>query len=119
MRKQSGITVPSALIIAILGILFIKAVISLVPVYWDDRMITTVLGQLKDSPEFKKNSVNDMYREVERLLSRNNLKVSTENLEIILLDSNSVTIEWEYERRIGWVGNIDFVVTFKHQEELQ
>lgn len=117
MHKQAGVTIPSALILLLLGLLFIKAVISLVPIFWDDRMLNTVLTQLQDSGEYKKSTANQVFRSLEGSLQRNNLNISLENLSITPVGQGFL-IEWDYERRTRWVGKVDFVVAFSHSKEL-
>lgn len=105
------------LVVGLVGLLIIKAGIALVPVYWDDRMLNTVLKKTQETPEYSGLNAKELVSLVEGLLQRNNLEIPTDDLEVKLNSSQTLELNWPYERRANWIGNIDLVVKFQHQKE--
>lgn len=117
MRKQSGMTIPSMLIVGLISLLLIKAAFAVVPMYWDDKMLSTVLNKMKTSESTKSyNSSKQLLKLIEDRLSSNNLNIPTDTA-IIKVEKTGLVLDWEYERRSNWISNIDIVVRFHHQAE--
>lgn len=117
MRKQAGMTIPSMLVVGLISLLLIKAAMAVVPMYWDDRMLSTVLNKMQASTEIKtNNSPKQLMKIIDDRLSSNNLAIPTGSA-IIKTEKTGLTLEWQYERRANWVSNIDIVVSFHHRVE--
>src|SRR5690554_2702282 len=117
MRKQSGMTIPSMLIVGLISLLLIKAAFAVVPMYGDDRMLTTMLNKMQSSPAAKdSSSAKQLLKTIEERLSSNNLSIPTDNA-IIRAEKAGLTLDWHYERRSNWISNIDIVVRFHQQAE--
>lgn len=117
MRKQAGMTLPSMLLFGLVGLLLLKAAFAVVPMYWDDKMLTTVLSKMQTSSATKdNNSARKLLGLIERRLDENNLSIPTDNA-IIKANKSGLTLDWQYERRANWISNIDIVVRFNQQAE--
>jgi hypothetical protein len=115
MKKQQGISMPTALLIILIGVIAIRTGMALVPMYVDDTMLKQVLTNIEQSEEINGKSTN---REIRRLLEErldfNNLNISIETLEIDRT-RDTITLRWPYERRDNVMSNIDLVTRFQHE----
>lgn len=117
MRKQAGMTIPSMLLVGLICLLLLKAAMAIVPMYWDDRMLSTVLNKMQGTTEIaSNNSPKQLKKMIEERLSNNNLDISTDSA-VIKVEKTGLTLDWQYERRSNWVSNIDIVVSFHHQAD--
>lgn len=115
-QHQHGITTATALLMILIGIILIRAVLVIIPVYFDDTEVGIVLDNMEESgkisPRTSDRAVKD---ELERRLRNNNLNISVDGVSI-KRSRNSMTIDWTYENRRHFLANIDFVVTFQRQK---
>lgn len=117
MHNQKGMTIPSMLVVGLISLLLIKAAFAVVPMYWDDKMLSTVLNKMQSSPASQSiNSPKQLKGLIEDRLSSNNLNISTDTA-IIQPGKSGLTLDWKYERRANWIANIDIVMSFHHQAE--
>lgn len=118
MKKQAGLTLPSTVVALLLAGLLIKAALALVPLFWDDRMLSTVLDKMEQNEQYRNLGALDLADAVVALVQRNQLNIPTDNLAIRSLAGDTLELNWEYERRATWIGNIDFAVKFQHHKEI-
>lgn len=118
MNKQTGMTLPSMVVALALAGLLIKAAIALVPMFWDDRMLTTVLSKMEQNDQYSDLNAPDLADAVAALVQRNQLAIPTHDLSVRPIAGDALELSWEYERRATWIGNIDFVVKFQHHKEI-
>lgn len=118
MKKQQGMTIPSLLVVGLIGILLVKAAFAVVPMYWDDRMLTTVLNKLAESRDERTQSPQALKKVIGERLSSNHLAIPMDKLDIGQTDGRLV-MKWDYERRANWIGNIDVVARFHQQKEFK
>ncbi len=117
MRKQAGMTIPSMLVVGLVLLLLIKAAFAVVPMYWDNRMLTTVLSKMHAGTATQDiKSSKQLMHTLEERLSSNNLNIPTDTA-IIRVEKTGLSLDWQYERRANWISNIDIVVSFHQQVE--
>ena len=115
-RNQHGMTTATALLLILIGIILLRAVMVIVPIYFDDTEVGIVLDNMEESGKVDARSSERSVRdELERRLRNNNIQVTTDKL-IVKRDRNTLTIDWTYENRGHFLANIDFVLTFQHQK---
>ena len=115
-RNQHGMTTATALLLILIGIVLLRAVMVIVPIYFDDTEIGIVLDNMEESGKVNaRSSGRSVKDELERRLRNNNIQVTTDKL-IVKRDRNTLTIDWTYENRGHFLANIDFVLTFQHQK---
>ncbi|HCG77699.1 MULTISPECIES: DUF4845 domain-containing protein [Thalassolituus] len=115
-RNQHGMTTATALLLILIGIVLLRAVMVIVPIYFDDTEIGIVLDNMEESGKVNaRSSERSVKDELERRLRNNNIQVTTDKL-IVKRDRNTLTIDWTYENRGHFLANIDFVLTFQHQK---
>lgn len=118
MKKQQGMTLPSLLVVGLIGILLIKAAFAVVPMYWDNRMLTTVLNKLEQTPDERTQTPQTLRKLLGERISSNNLAIPMDELDIGQADGRLI-MKWDYERRANWIGNIDVVARFHQQKEFK
>ena len=115
-RNQHGMTTATTLLLILIGIILLRAVMVIVPIYFDDTEIGIVLDNMEESGKVNaRSSERSVKDELERRLRNNNIQVTTDKL-IVKRDRNTLTIDWTYENRGHFLANIDFVLTFQHQK---
>jgi hypothetical protein len=117
MRRQRGLSIVSILVVLFVGILLVKGAITLVPMYWDNKLIGTILDGLTKDREYRTDMrPKDFKRLLETRLQDNNIKASLDELKIRKGDQG-FTLDWTYEARDTYLGNIDMVVRFQVQKD--
>lgn len=115
-RNQHGMTTATALLLILIGIVLLRAVMVIVPIYFDDTEVGIVLDNMEESGKVNaRSSERSVKDELERRLRNNNIQVTTDKL-IVKRNRNTLTIDWTYENRGHFLANIDFVLTFQHQK---
>lgn len=116
--RQEGITAIGALIILVLVGFLALAVLKLFPVYMEHMSVTASMDSLKEEPGDE--PLNR--RKLEQLLMRRFNVNSIRNVgrEHITVEptSSGHTVAVVYERRVPFMANIDFVVSFEDQVEV-
>lgn len=115
-QNQHGMTTATALLLILIGIVLLRAVMVIVPIYFDDTEVGIVLDNMEESGKVNvRTSERSVRDELERRLRNNNIQVTTDKL-LVKRDRNTLTIDWTYENRGHFLANIDFVLTFQHQK---
>ncbi len=115
-RNQHGMTTATALLLILIGIILLRAVMVIVPIYFDDTEVGIVLDNMEESGKVDaRSSERSVKDELERRLRNNNIQVTTDRLSV-KRERNTLTIDWTYENRGHFLANIDFVLTFQHQK---
>lgn len=115
-QNQHGMTTATALLLILIGIVLLRAVMVIVPIYFDDTEVGIVLDNMEESGKVTaRTSERSVLDELERRLRNNNIQVTTDKL-LVKRDRNTLTIDWTYENRGHFLANIDFVLTFQHQK---
>lgn len=115
-QNQHGMTTATALLLILIGIVLLRAVMVILPIYFDDTEVGIVLDNMEESGKVNaRTSERSVRDELERRLRNNNIQVTTDKL-LVKRDRNTLTIDWTYENRGHFLANIDFVLTFQHQK---
>ena len=117
MRRQRGMSFISVLVVLFVGILLIKGAITLIPMYWDNKLIGTILDGIPTDREYRTDiRPKDFKRLLENRLQENHIKASLDKLEI-RQGNQGLILDWTYEARATYLGNIDMVVRFQQQKD--
>lgn len=115
MHKQKGLTFISWLII--LGIVLFNGIIALniVPVYINDHSVKTLMRNLEMDSTVRGKTAKDLKQTITKRLRINNVySVSKEHISVKKAKTGYL-IRIEYEPRGKLIGNLDYIVTFKHE----
>ncbi|VAW71002.1 hypothetical protein MNBD_GAMMA09-97 [hydrothermal vent metagenome] len=120
MRKQSGLTMISwMLIIGFLAIQFVMA-LRVGPVYLNDQTLKTVMEDLKTDAAIKGKGVRDIKFILRKRLKMNSLYDLASDTKAFKFKKikNGYAVTADYEARGPIFGNLGFVATFKHEVEI-
>jgi len=117
MRKQSGLTMISWIVI--IGLVAIQAVMALriVPVYLNYNSVRTVMDELPQDPVVKGISVKKLNELFRKRLKINNLYALAKDKEAFKFKKaqGGYTLVAHYEEKGPIMGNLEFVATFDHE----
>jgi len=105
------------LVVVFIAIVFVKAAITLVPMYWQNQMLTTIINTMYESGDVKSDTrPNQLKKLLEERLSKNDIRMAFDDLNIHT-SNRGLTLDWPYEQRGTLFGNIDLVVRFYQQKD--
>ena len=115
MHKQKGLTFISWLII--LGIVLFNGILALniVPVYINDHSVKTLMRNLEMDSTVRGKTAKDLKRTITKRLRINNVYSVTKEHISVKKAKTGYLIRIEYEPRGKLIGNLDYIVTFKHE----
>ena len=115
LSKQSGMTMLSMLIV--IGFLLFQLVLAMniIPVYMTDSTVAGILENLPDDPKAKGLSSNEMKALIMTRLRINSIYEFDKNVIKVKKGRGVTLITVEYEPRGPLVGNLEFIVSFKHE----
>jgi len=116
MRNQKGMSFASVMLMVAVGALLLKGAFTLIPMYWQNQMVSTIFETMEESGEAKDLSIGKMKKLLEERLQRNDLKLDTKTLTITE-QKGVFNVEWPYEIRGTVRGNLDMVVRFHQSKE--
>lgn len=109
-------TLIATLLLILIAIILLRAVMVIVPVYFEETEVEIVLENMVESGQVTvRSSEKSVREELERRLKNNNIDVQTDKL-IVQRNRDELIIDWTYQNRAHFVSNIEFVMTFQHQK---
>lgn len=118
IKKQSGMSMLPLLMMILVAVMLIRVATSVVPMYFDDKIVAQVLTNVEESGVItKKMPVRKIREELKERLTRNRVSISLDDL-VVKRGRDSSTLTLTYEQRGGFFANIELVGRFQHQKEL-
>jgi hypothetical protein len=118
MRKQKGLTFISWLVL--LAIVLFNGIIALniVPIYINDHSVRTLMKNLEMDSAVRGETAKAIKKTIAKRLRINNVySVKKENISVKKA-KNGYLIRIQYEPRGKLIGNLDYIVTFKHEARI-
>jgi hypothetical protein len=114
LKKQQGMTMISIICIAVVVISIFLLTLSIVPIYMDHGKVTGALDALKNNPEVKGESPEQISSRLFKILSINNIDdmITKDNVSIGKEDNGGTKIHIEYEVTKKLVSNASILVQF-------
>jgi len=120
MRKQSGLTMISWIVI--IGLVAVQAVMALriVPVYLNYNSVRSVMDELPQHAEIKGMGVKKIDELFRKRLKINNLYELARNKDAFKFKKiqGGYELTAHYEEKGPIMGNLEFVATFDHKVEI-
>lgn len=117
MKKQSGVSFVTVLLIVTLIGIFAKAGIAIIPMYWEDKLLGKIFENVHDSGEVdSKTRQRELKGIIEARMRSNQMNIPTDNMVVTRIQGG-LLLKWDYEVRSGFFANIDLVGRFHHEEE--
>ncbi|WP_369857432.1 DUF4845 domain-containing protein [Candidatus Thalassolituus haligoni] len=119
MKKQSGLSFYAVMVILLIVGVVAKAGIAIVPMYWDNRMLQQVLETMHKSKTVTgTSSVKDLHGVLAARIRSNSLNISLDGL-VATRSKGVLTMDWNYEVKEHFMGNLYVVGQFSHHEEFE
>jgi len=119
INKQKGLTMISWLIIIVFLLFQGVIAMNVLPVYITDSSVKKIMAELPNDAKAKETSTKRLKALVAKRLSINSIySIKPEHIKVKKgRGENIVTIE--YEPRGKLVGNLEFIVSFKHEARIK
>lgn len=121
-NKQHGMTFLSWTVVLSVVILAFVTGIKLVPVYVEFYSVQSMMKKIVQDPAISATNTQALRGKLDDYLNINGMyTVKREHFSVqpIAENKNAKALIVNYEVRKPWLGNIDFLMTFKHAEELK
>jgi hypothetical protein len=119
MNKQKGLTLISWLIvIAFVGFNGLMA-LNVAPVYINDSSVKSIMANLERDADVRGKDARKLKDIVIKRLKINNLYDIKKDNITVTKGRNSYVVTIEYEPRGRLVGNLDYIISFKHEARVQ
>ncbi|NNJ98152.1 MAG: DUF4845 domain-containing protein [Gammaproteobacteria bacterium] len=118
MKKQKGLTLISWLVI--IAIVLFNGIIALniVPVYISDHSVKTLMKNLEMDSTVRGGTAKALKQAITKRLRINNVySVSKEHISV-KKGKDGYLVKIKYEPRGKLIGNLDYIVTFKHEARI-
>ncbi len=116
--KQRGVSFFSLMIILIVAGIFFAVGMKLFPVYWDHSLVTSMMEELVDEPETKKDSPTETRMKISKRLRINQVNLPVQDAVKIDIKEGVKTLTLEYNVTVPMFYNVDAVVKFHEQYEV-
>ena len=117
MKKQTGVSFVTVLVILTIVGVIVKAGIAVGPMYWDDKLVKTIFENIRESGEVNSRTrQKELKQMIQSRLDSNNVNIPTDGMTVKRV-SGGLLLQWEYESRGNFIANIDLVGRFYHEEE--
>jgi hypothetical protein len=118
MKKQKGLTLISWL--AIIAVVLFNAIIAMnvVPVYLHDHSVKTLMQNLETDSAVQGATPKKIKEIITKRLRINNIYSINKDHIAIKKTKSGYLVTIEYEPRGRLVGNLDYIVSFKHEATL-
>lgn len=116
-RQQQGYSLWSILVIAVVLGFFALLGLRLVPVYMEYMTIVSVAESVQEDPELRDGSPREAHSALRSRMRLNNLRDYDvgEVYSISRGDGGVLVIDIDYEKRVGWMLNLELVASFERR----
>lgn len=115
MKKQCGLTMISWLIVIVFLLFQIVIAMNVIPVYLNDSSVKNIMKELPNDLKARGATQKGLVRVITQKLSINNIyAIKADNIKIVKGRAKYI-VTIEYEPRGKLVGNLDYIVSFKHE----
>ncbi len=119
LSKQRGLTFLSTIIILVFILFQGVIALNVIPVYMTDSSVKSIMKNLPTDMKAKQANPLELKRIVEQRLSVNSVyNVKPEHIKVKKGRSELIVLI-EYEPRGKLIGNLEFIVSFKHEARVQ
>ncbi len=118
IKKQLGMTMISMIIVVVFLLFQVVTAMNVIPVYLTDSNLKTIMKELPDDPKAKGLSAKALKVMIMKRIRVNSIyTIKPDDIKIKKdRDVNIATIE--YEPRGKLIGNLEYVVSFKHEAKV-
>jgi hypothetical protein len=117
-KQQQGLTMISWIVVIVFLLFQGVIAMNVIPVYMTDSSVKSIMQELPNDAKARDASVNELKILVAKRLNINSIyTIKPDNIKVVKgRGENIVTIE--YEPRGKLVGNLEYIVSFKHEARI-
>jgi hypothetical protein len=117
-KQQQGLTMISWIVVIVFLLFQGVIAMNVIPVYMTDSSVKSIMEELPNDANARDKPPNQLKALVAKRLSINSIySIKPENIKVVKgRGENIVTIE--YEPRGKLIGNLDYIVSFKHEAKI-
>ena len=83
MRRQNGMSLSSILALLLIAVVAAKTAYTLIPMYWDNKLLTTVLDGMKESGDISATTSPKAVKDIlSQRMNMNNIRIAFDELSI-------------------------------------
>ena len=114
-KQQQGLTMISWIVVGVFLMFQIVIAMNVIPVYLTDSSVKSILEELPNDAKAKKASARELKTMIVKRLNINSIyTVKAEHIKI-RKTREGMTATIEYEPRGALIGNLEYIVSFKHE----
>ncbi|WP_417224960.1 DUF4845 domain-containing protein [Amphritea sp.] len=117
-NKQQGVSFFALMIILIVAGVFFAVGMKLFPVYWDHSLVTSMMEELVEEPDTKKDNPAETRQKISKRLRINQVSLPVSDAVIIAEKEGVKLITLKYDVTVPMFYNVDAVVKFHEQYEV-
>lgn len=119
IHKQKGLTMISTIVVLVFILFQVVIAMNVIPVYIADATVKKIMAGLPDDVKAREASTKGLEGLVIKRLNINSIySIKAEHIKVKKgRGENIVTIE--YEPRGNLIGNLEFIVSFKHEARIK
>ena len=118
IKKQCGLTMISMMIVIVFLLFQGVIAMNVIPVYITDSSVKTIMENLPNDPTAKRTAFKDLKPLIAKRLSINSVyTIKTDAIKVKKGRGESI-ITIEYEPRGTLVGNLEYIISFKHEARI-
>ena len=118
VRQQHGLTLISWLVVIVFLLFQVVIAMNVLPVYITDSNVKNIVAALPDDPKARKSSARELKALVAKRLSVNSVYDVTSDDVTVKKGRGVNIVTVEYEPRGKLIGNLDYIVSFKHETKI-
>ena len=118
ISKQRGLTMISWMVVIVFFLFQAVIAMNVLPVYFTDSTVATVLEELPSDADAQRSTAKELKRMVMKRLGINSVYSIKPEYVSVKKGRDEKTVTIEYEPRGTLVGNLDFIVSFKHEAKV-
>ncbi len=118
MKQHKGMTLISMIVVIVFLLFLVVIAMNVLPVYLTDSTVKSVISELSEDTKARGLSSKALKLMVAKRLSINSVySIKSKHISVKKYrDESVVTIE--YEPRGTLIGNLDYIVSFKHEAKI-
>lgn len=116
--RQRGISLLSLLIVLSVSAFFLNCAIRLIPIYVDNITVRSALSRLGEDATLSTMTKSEIRRKLDKHFEVNNIRGKPAQSISVEKTVSTTFINVNYEERVNIIFNIDAVVVFKNQLDI-
>ena len=116
--KQQGVTMITMIIIVVFILFQVVIAMNVIPVYLTDSSVKSLMKELPDDPKARGSNAKELKNLLMKRMSMNSIYTIKPNYVQVKKSGGENIVTIEYEPRGKLIGNLEYIVSFKHEAKV-